>query len=198
MPCFYGKIHKNESRDRVRAAVHNCGFEFPTARVTINLAPADVRKEGPLYDLPIFMAVLCVTGQLDHVPEGSAYIGELSLDGEVRPVKGVLAMVIEARDLGYQSVFVPRANAAEASVVDGVDVYAVSRVNEILGFITGKTELPPVRSSDFPDKPSALPPLDFSDVRGQEAAKRAHWKSRRRAATTCCSCGDRAGGFPHG
>jgi Mg chelatase-related protein len=166
-------VSVRESRDRVRAAVHNCGFEFPTARVTINLAPADVRKEGPLYDLPIFMAVLCVTGQLDHVPEGSAYIGELSLDGEVRPVKGVLAMVIEARDLGYQSVFVPRANAAEASVVDGVDVYAVSRVNEILGFITGKTELPPVRSSDFPDKPSALPPLDFSDVRGQEAAKRA-------------------------
>ena len=102
-----------ESRDRVRAAVHNCGFEFPPSRVTINLAPADIRKEGPMYDLPIFMAVLRVTRQLEYVPEGSSFIGELSLSGEVRPVKGVLAMAIEARDLGYKSLFIPRANAAK-------------------------------------------------------------------------------------
>ena len=107
-----------ESRDRVRAAVHNCGFEFPPSRVTINLAPADIRKEGPMYDLPIFMAVLLVTRQLDYVPEDSAFIGELSLAGEVRPVKGVLAMTIQARDLGFRSLYIPLANAAEASVVD--------------------------------------------------------------------------------
>ncbi len=162
-----------ESRDRVRAAVHNCGFEFPVSRITVNLAPADIRKEGPMYDLPIFMAVLLVSHQLDHVPEGSSFIGELSLSGEVRPVKGVLAMAIEARDLGYQSLFIPRANAAEASVVDGITIYAVDRVGEIVDHINGKTELLPVSSRDFPEKPSILSPLDFSDVRGQEAPKRA-------------------------
>lgn len=162
-----------ESRDRVRAAVHNCGFEFPVSRITVNLAPADIRKEGPMYDLPIFMAVLLVSHQLDHVPEGSSFIGELSLSGEVRPVKGVLAMAIEARDLGYQSLFIPRANAAEASVVDGITIYAVDRVGEIVDHINGKTELSPVSSRDFPEKPSILSPLDFSDVRGQEAPKRA-------------------------
>ena len=162
-----------ESRDRVRAAVHNCGFEFPVSRITVNLAPADIRKEGPMYDLPIFMAVLLVSHQLDHVPEGSSFIGELSLSGEVRPVKGVLAMAIEARDLGYQSLFIPRANAAEASVVDGITIYAVDRVGEIVDHINGKTELSPVSSRDFSEKPSILSPLDFSDVRGQEAPKRA-------------------------
>ena len=121
-----------ESRDRVRAAIHNCGFEFPSARITVNLAPADIRKEGPLYDLPIFMAVLLVTRQLDFVPEGSSFIGELSLSGEVRPVNGVLAMAIQARDLGYRSLFIPRANAAESSVVDGITIYAVDSVKEIM------------------------------------------------------------------
>ena len=106
-----------ESRDRVRAAIHNCRLEFPVSRITVNLAPADIRKEGPMYDLPIFMAVLLVSRQIDRVPEGSSFIGELSLSGEVRPVKGVLAMAIQARELGYQSLLSPRANAAESSVV---------------------------------------------------------------------------------
>ena len=162
-----------ESRDRVRAAVHNCGFDSPSSRITVNLAPADIRKEGSMYDLPIFLAVLLVTRQLDRVPEGSAFIGELSLSGEVRPVKGVLAMAIQARDLGFQSLYIPRANAAEASVVDGVTVYAVDRVDEIINHIRGGCALSPVRSSDFPEKPPLFPALDFSDVRGQEAPKRA-------------------------
>ena len=162
-----------ESRDRVRAAVHNCGFEFPYSKVTINLAPADIRKEGPMYDLPIFMAVLLVNNQIESVPEGSSFIGELSLSGEVRPVKGVLAMAIEARDLGYRSLYIPRANAAEASVVNGITVYAVDRVDEIIDHINGRRELSPVTSEDFPEKPCDIPPLDFSDVRGQEAPKRA-------------------------
>ena len=162
-----------ESRDRVRAAMHNCGFEFPVSRVTINLAPADIRKEGPLYDLPIFMAVLCVSQQIPCVPEGSSFIGELSLSGEVRPVKGVLAMAIEARDLGCKTLYIPKANAAEASVVDGITIYAVGQVGEILAHLSGKTELSPVKSSDYPEKPSSGQDVDFSDVRGQEAAKRA-------------------------
>ncbi len=162
-----------ESRDRVRAAVHNCGFEFPQSRVTINLAPADIRKEGPLYDLPIFIAVLLASHQLDTVPEGSFFIGELSLGGEVRPVKGVLAMALKARELGCQSLYIPRANAAEASVVSEITVYAVENVGEIISHITGRTVLSPISSDDFPESPSDAPALDFSDVRGQEAAKRA-------------------------
>ena len=166
-------ISVKESRDRVKAAMRNSGFEFPVARVTINLAPADIRKEGPLYDLPILMSVLSVSRQIPSIPEGSAFIGELSLSGEVRSVKGVLAMAIEARDLGLKSLFIPKANAAEASVVDGITVYAVERVSEIIEHITGRTQLLPLKSSDFPEKPSNLIKLDFSDVRGQDAAKRA-------------------------
>lgn len=162
-----------ESRDRVRAAMHNCGFEFPGTKVTVNLAPADIRKEGPIYDLPILMALLCATRQIDGVPEGSAFIGELSLAGEVRPIKGVLAMAIEARDLGFRSLFIPRSNAAEASVVNGLTVFAVDRVEEIIDHLSGKAALSPIRQDDFPEKQPGTPPLDFSDVRGQAAAKRA-------------------------
>ena len=162
-----------ESRDRVRAAMHNCGFEFPLSKVTINLAPADIRKEGPMYDLPIFMAVMLSTRQIAYVPDGSAFIGELSLSGEVRPVKGVLAMAIQARDLNYSSLFIPRANAAEASIVDGIAIYAVDRIDEIVEHVTGRRELVPITPDDFPEKPSNAPVLDFSDVRGQEAPKRA-------------------------
>lgn len=162
-----------ESRDRVRAAMRNCGFEFPLAKITINLAPADIRKEGPMYDLPIFMVLLCASLQIDGVPEGSAFIGELSLTGEVRSVRGVLAMAIKARDLGCRSLFIPKANAAEASVVNGIDIYAVEKVEEIVGHITGRSELTPIRAEDFPDDERGMSCPDFSDVRGQEATKRA-------------------------
>lgn len=162
-----------ESRDRVRAAMRNCGFEFPFAKITINLAPADIRKEGPMYDLPIFMVLLCASMQIDSVPEGSAYIGELSLTGEVRSVRGVLAMAIKARDLGYRSLFIPKANAAEASVVNGIEIYAVDRVNDIVDHITGRAELKPICADDFPDGTINADYPDFADVRGQSSAKRA-------------------------
>lgn len=162
-----------ESRDRVRAAMRNCGFEFPLAKITINLAPADIRKEGPMYDLPIFMVLLCASLQLEGVPEGSAFIGELSLTGEVRSVRGVLAMAIKARDLGLKSLFIPKANAAEASVVNGIDIYGVERVDEIVRHITGRAALTPIRAEDFPDGEHSGACPDFADVRGQDGAKRA-------------------------
>ena len=162
-----------ESRDRVRAAMVNCGFEYPNGRVTVNLAPADIRKEGPMYDLPILMALLCASRQLDGVPEGSAFIGELSLTGEVRRVRGVLGMTITARDLGYTSLFIPRANAAEASVVNGIDLYAVEKAEEIFDHLSGRRPLRPLRAEDFPDDGQDVSGLDFSDVRGQAAPKRA-------------------------
>ena len=162
-----------ESRDRVRAAMKNCGFEFPYSKITVNLAPANIRKEGPLYDLPILMAVLCADRQIDAVPERSAFIGELSLTGEVRSVRGVLAMAIEARDLGLSPLFVPKANAAEASVVKGIDIYAVEKVDEIIEHLSGRHELTPVRGEDFPDDGSAIGYPDFADVRGQSVSVRA-------------------------
>ena len=162
-----------ESRDRVRAAMENCGYEFPLGKVTVNLAPADIRKEGPMYDLPIFMALLCASRQIEGVPEGCAFIGELSLTGEVRSVRGVLAMAIMARDLGYTSLFIPKANAAEASVVNGLDIYAVKKVEEIVAHITGRASLTPVRPEDFPAEEQGVHCPDFADVRGQVAPKRA-------------------------
>ena len=108
-----------ESRDRVRAAMKNGGFTYPVSRITVNLAPADIKKEGSIYDLPLFLALLRASGQLKSRRgwEESAFLGELSLTGEIRPVRGVLPMVIAARDAGLKQVFVPAANAAEGAIV---------------------------------------------------------------------------------
>ena len=102
-----------ESRDRVRSSMKNCGFTYPVSRITVNLAPADIRKEGSVYDLPLLLALLKASGQLEMSLDDSAFVGELSLDGEVRPIRGVLPMVMAARDNGFRRVFVPEGNAAE-------------------------------------------------------------------------------------
>ena len=104
-----------ESRERVRASIKNCGFDFPARRITVNMAPADKKKEGPLYDLPIFVAILAATEQLRADLRDYAFIGELSLSGEIRPVRGVLPVVLALRDSGVQSVFLPRENAGSDS-----------------------------------------------------------------------------------
>lgn len=117
-----------ESRDRVRAALKNTGYAFPVAKVTVNLAPADTKKAGSRYDLPILLGILQASGQLAAQPEQYAFLGELSLGGGVHPVSGVLPMVLEARNQGLQGVFVPKENAPEASVVEGILVYPVERV----------------------------------------------------------------------
>ena len=102
----------SESRERVRSAIRNSGLDFPVSRVTINLAPADIRKEGPIYDLPVLIAVLKATGQLKCKTDTQAFIGELSLSGEVRHINGVLPMVIQARKAGFQEIYIPHANLA--------------------------------------------------------------------------------------
>ncbi|HCC35696.1 MAG TPA: magnesium chelatase [Ruminococcaceae bacterium] len=161
-----------ESRERVRSAMKNSGFEFPLGHITVNLAPADIRKEGPIYDLPILLALLKATGQLGCELSGSAFIGELSLSGDVRPVNGILSMAIKARERGIKRMFVPYLSAAEGSVVDGVEVYPVDRVEKLIRHLSGREAINPVSREDFP--PPRLPPLpDFSDVKGQQAAKRA-------------------------
>lgn len=161
----------SESRNRVRSAFKNSGYSFPSSRVTINLSPADIRKEGPVYDLPIFIALLKATQQLKCSLGDCAFIGELSLDGLIRHVNGVLPMVIRARKSGIKKVFVPAANAHESSVVDGIDVYAVENVNQIVGFLKGEESLEPVRFNPSTENAFRAPLPDFRDVMGQQEAK---------------------------
>ena len=161
-----------ESRDRVRSAIKNTGFSYPVSRITVNLAPADVKKEGSVYDLPLYLALLQAGGQWKADLHDCAFIGELSLTGELQPIRGVLPMVIAARDHGMRRIVVPAANAAEGAVVTGIEVYAVSHVRELLPFLTGDTVLEPVHT--LPEEPTAAAPAeDFCDVMGQPMARRA-------------------------
>ena len=161
-----------ESRDRVRSALKNCGFTFPMSRITVNLAPADKRKEGPIYDLPILLAILTASGQLSCDLSDCAMIGELSLSGEIHGIRGVLPMAIHAKELGYHRLFVPAVNAAEGAVVEGLEVYPVTNVKQLIDHLTGNlTILPQIPQSNIDFASPALP--DFADVRGQTQAKRA-------------------------
>ncbi len=161
-----------ESRDRVRSSLKNNGYTYPVSRITVNLAPADVRKEGPLYDLPLLLALLSASGQLKARLADKAFVGELSLNGELRPVKGLLSMVVAARDAGIREVYVPAENAAEGAVVEGVTVYPVPTVSVLMAHLTGMGMLVPAQPVDPATLPAAPMP-DFADVMGQAAARRA-------------------------
>ena len=161
-----------ESSERVHSAIKNLGFTYPVSRITVNLSPADIRKTGPVYDLPIFLALLCADGQLPAVPKNSAFIGELSLDGAVRGVAGVLPMAIAAHEAGIECLFVPAENAAEAAVVDSLCIYAVSDAGQVVDHLRGKAPLSPYIPAPFTDA-DTLDGQDFSDVRGQPEARRA-------------------------
>ena len=161
----------SESRERVRSAMKNTGLSFPVGRITVNLAPADKRKEGPLYDLPIFVALLQATGQLRADLNGKAFIGELSLNGNVRRVNGALPMVIEARQKGFEEIFVPALNAAESCVIDGIKVYPVNNVFELLAHLRGTDPIAPAQKENFCDQYLEPDAPDFSDVMGQYEAK---------------------------
>ena len=161
-----------ESRDRVRAAMKNCGFSFPVSRITVNLAPADVKKEGSVYDLPLLLALLRAGGQLSFDLSSMAFIGELSLTGEVRPVHGVLPMVLAARKAGIATMFIPKANAAEGAVVDGITVFAVDHIKTLLAHLSGEGPLTALPKTEFnPHTDAAIP--DFSEVMGQAIPRRA-------------------------
>ena len=162
-----------ESRDRVRAALQNCGFDFPPSHITVNLAPADVKKEGAVYDLPLFMSLLCANGGLDAAfVKDAAFIGELSLTGDLRPLSGVLPMVLAARRHGVKTVYLPFENAAEGAVVDGITVYAVRHVKDLLAHLTGERALTPVPTCEFAPQ-NTRSEMDFADVKGQLVARRA-------------------------
>ena len=160
-----------ETGDRVRSALKNLGYSWPVSRITVNLAPADVRKTGPVYDLPVLLALLGASGQLPALPEGSAFLGELSLDGVLRPVAGVLPMALHAAASGVRTLFVPEENAAEAAVA-GLTVYGARTAKQVTAHLTGAEKLSPTPAPEFaPEWPEDLP--DFCEVRGQPAARRA-------------------------
>ncbi len=164
-----------ESRERVQAAVKNAGFYFPAQRVTVNLAPAAIRKEGPSYDLPIAVGVLIAAGQLlPEVVEGILIVGELSLDGRVRHVRGVLPMAALARQKGFKRVVVPAEDAREAALVPDVEVIPVDGLNALVNHLNGSVPIPPVVLT-VDDSIAPLPDHinDFRDVKGQEHVKRA-------------------------
>lgn len=162
-----------ESRDRVRAAVSNLGFLLPEGRTVVNLAPAHTRKSGPLYDLPLLLGLLDATGAVAGMDlADSAFVGEVSLDGRLRPVAGVLSMALAARAAGVRRLFVPLHNGAEAGVVRELEVYPAATVMEVVDVLRGVRTLPRAQELDY-DAPPAGPLPDLSQVRGQQNAKRA-------------------------
>ncbi len=162
-----------ESRDRVKSAIENSGLFYEYKRITVNLAPADLKKEGPSFDLPIAMGLLAATGQIPKEElEGSWMIGELALNGAVRPVRGMIAIAHTAQKRGVRRIFVPAANAGEAAVVEGLQVYAIQHLREMVDFLSGKGSLDPLPLQIFQET-HAPHGVDFSDVKGQESTKRA-------------------------
>ena len=159
-----------ESRERVRAAVKNCGAKFPVSRITVNLAPARLRKEGTVYDLPILLGIMAAAEELKPLPEDAAFLGELSLSGALRPVTGVLPMALTAARLGIKALFVPAANAAEATLAEGVTVYGVETVGQLMAHLTGQQVMQPAPRWMPVRQDRPMP--DFADVMGQENVKR--------------------------
>ena len=159
-----------ESRDRIRTALRACGINFPVASVVVNLAPADTKKCGSVYDMAIFMAVLRVTRMIDDTLEGCAFLGELSLNGDIRRINGVLPMVMLAREKGMKSVFLPAENAQEASVITGIDIYAVKNAEQLIRHFRCEELLSPCEHY-IPPETAYNETLDFSDVKGQYSAK---------------------------
>ena len=160
-----------EARERVHAAVKNSGFRFPVSRLTVNLAPADKKKTGTVYDLPILVGILAASGDIAQPDADTAFIGELGLSGELRPVQGTLPMALAAERAGIKKLFVPAENAAEAAFADGLTVYGVEDVSRLVRHLRGEKELAPVPAPSL--TPDAKELLDFADVKGQENVKRA-------------------------
>ena len=160
-----------ESRERVRAAIKGCGAKFPVSRITVNLAPAALRKEGTVYDLPILLGILAAQGDIDPPSAEAAFLGELSLTGALRPITGILPMAMAAARTGVRELYVPAENAAEATLADGLTVYPVENVEALLGHLRGREKITPAP----PWTPGAgtEPGPDFSEVMGQENVKRA-------------------------
>ena len=160
-----------EARDRVRAAIKNAGLSFPISRLTVNLAPADTKKGGTTYDLPMLLAILVAMGTIEAPAEDCAFLGELGLTGELRPVRGALPMALAAGRAGIRALFVPEDNAPEASFAKGISVYPVKDVPTLLRHFSGEAVILPAEKPELREETLYVP--DFSEVKGQENVKRA-------------------------
>ena len=161
----------SEAGERVRAAAKSCAFDWPVSRLTVNLAPADTRKAGTAYDLPILLSILAAAGEINALPQDALFFGELSLSGELRPVRGALSMALAARSADFKTVYVPAENAQEASYADSLTVYPVRTLSELINHLSGRRQLSPC-----PPPPEPLPSqsdLDYAHVLGQHLVKRA-------------------------
>lgn len=165
-----------EAKERVRASLLNSEFEFPLRRIVVNLAPADIRKEGPLFDLPIALGILLATGQLkSKVGKKLLFAGELSLKGQLRPINGVLSLAIYSKSNGFDGIVLPAENGYEAAIVKDLNVYPVSNLREVVSFLQGEKEINPLKINldEYLSETSSSTELCFSEVKGQEQAKRA-------------------------
>ena len=165
-----------ESQQRIESAIRSLGFHWPGKQVVINMAPADIRKEGSSYDLPLAIGVLAADEKLTgHDLESYILIGELSLDGSLQPVKGVLPIALRAREEGFKGIIVPARNSREAAVVEGLDVYGMENLGDVLGFFNGLKKFEPVKVNlkEIFNGEANKYDVDFGDVRGQENVKRA-------------------------
>ncbi len=164
-----------ESKDRVKSAIKNSGYDFPARRITINLAPADIRKDGTAFDLPIAIGLLSATGIVDpNKLKDYILLGELSLDGKIKPIRGVLPIAVAARDWGNYSLLVPTDNVEEGAIVAGPKVYAVRDLGEAVALINGERPFTPHKTTEnLLDRPTVTDGEDFAEVRGQEHVKRA-------------------------
>ena len=194
LPAFdvvgLGDTAVKEARERVRAAIKNCGAKFPVSRITVNLAPANLKKEGTVYDLPLLLGILAGEGEIDAPDPASAFIGELSLTGALRPISGVLPMAMAAARAGVKTLYVPAANAAEATLADGLTVYGVENAPQLLRHLRGEERLAPAQRWEPTVEADSVP--DFADVMGQENVKRAGDRRRRlpqRASHRLARCG---------
>ncbi len=163
-----------EAKERVRTAIKNSGYELQSRKIIVNLAPADTKKEGSAFDLPIAVGILICTEVISKIPENIIFIGELSLDGKINKVNGILPMCIEAKKLGIKNIVLPKENAKEASVVEGLNIYGANTLSEVVDFLNGnatiqKTQIDIQKLFETNNKSM----LDFNEVKGQENIKRA-------------------------
>lgn len=163
-----------EAKERVRTAIKNSRYEFQSRKIIVNLAPADTKKEGSAFDLPIAVGILICTEVISKIPENIIFIGELSLDGKINKVNGILPMCIEAKKLGIKNIVLPKENAKEASVVEGLNIYGANTLSEVVDFLNGnatiqKTQIDIQKLFETNNKSI----LDFNEVKGQENIKRA-------------------------
>lgn len=167
-----------ESKERIKTAIKNCGLDFLSRKIVVNLAPANIRKEGSMFDLPIAIGILIATEnivnpRLEEYLNDTVIVGELSLNGNIEKINGILPICIEAKRLGIKRIIIPKANSLEASIVNGIDILPANNLNEIVEFFNGDSIIEKQIPTNFCNKNNSIYEFDFSEVKGQDNVKRA-------------------------